>query len=190
MSTRIVTPAQLRTLAGQLRGAGDGDLVKELRAGIRKAAGPARADAREAVLALHVTGSGEATTRAGGGARAREGYATARLRTEWAKARARRNTGLRQTVAAATGIRVRARGVRIEVDSSRLPPDQRTLPRHLESDRGWRHPVYGNRNVWAHERGGAWFYPAMRRNVPAFHEALGQSMDVAAAKLAEKVSAA
>lgn len=38
-----------------------------------------------------------------------------------------------------------ANGVRVNIDSvgSRMPPGKETLPQHLDSEKGWNHPVYG-----------------------------------------------
>lgn len=170
---------RLKDLSAQLKQAGRGDLQMELRAAIRTAAGPALADTRAAILGLRIKGT------RGGGRRAREEFATQRVRTEGARERARRRTGLRRTVAAATGLRVRARGVTIECNSSRMPADQRNLPRALDSPRGWRHPVYGNREVWAHQMGGPWFYKTLLGHAPAFRKAISDAMDDIAARISD-----
>lgn len=43
-------------------------------------------------------------------------------------------------------------GVRVQIDSlgSRMPEGKGTLPRHLDSDEGWKHPVWGHgpRSGW------------------------------------------
>jgi hypothetical protein len=184
---------QLRALSQELRAQGAGEIGKELRKAIRVAAGPALADVRAALLELEIRGDqgslGVFSPTRGGGRRARAEHAASRVRTERGKARARRRAGLRQSIAAATTVKVRDRGVRFEVDSSRLPVDQRTMPRHLESERGWRHPVFGNTEVWVSQRGGPWFYPTLRAHQAQFQAAIAAAMEEAKRKLEQKIGA-
>lgn len=190
MATRIVRPSQLRELSKQLRAGNHGELVAELRKAVREAAKPVLTDVQATVRALQITGAGgESTGARGGGGKARGAHAASRARTDAGRARLSGHTGLRDTMARITRVRSLARGVTIEVNAARLPEDQRHLPQDLESSKGWRHPVFGNRRVWARERGGPWFYPTVRRHQEDFHTALGQGVDRAANKLAEKVSA-
>ncbi len=48
-------------------------------------------------------------------------------------------------------------GARISIETGHMPPSQRKLPRHLDNPRGWRHPVWGNRENWVHQYGAPWF---------------------------------
>lgn len=170
---------RLKDVSAKLKAAGRGDLEKQLRAAIRKEAGPALDGVRSAILALDIKGT------KGGGRASREEFAAARVRTEWAKARARRNAGLRATIAAATNVKVRARGVTIEVNGARMPPDQRTLPMATDSTKGWNHPVYGNREIWAHQIGGEWFYKTLLGHAEKFRQALNDAMDDVARRIEE-----
>jgi hypothetical protein len=67
-----------------------------------------------------------------------------------------KHTGLRGRLAA--GVRVQpthGKSVRIVATAE---PDERGLPRGMDNGpRGFRHPVYGNRDVWVQQRGGSWF---------------------------------
>lgn len=57
---------------------------------------------------------------------------------------------LRATIAAAIRISVRtggSPGARIWIDRAALPPDMRSLPKHLNNNT-LRHPVFGNRSRW------------------------------------------
>jgi len=172
VTTRIVSGRELRNLAQELRNADRNDLAKDLRAAVRRAAGPARADVQAAILALRVKGT------RGGGAKQRGVAAVLRARTERGRDLAgRRSRGLRRTIAGAVGIRVTARGVLIQVNSSRLPPGQQSLPMHLESRRGWRHPVFGDREMWAHQLGVPWFHATIRRHQPRFHAEIRAAMN-------------
>ena len=51
-----------------------------------------------------------------------------------------------KTVAAGTSFT--AAGVRVQIDSNgaKMPPGKGTLPHHLDSAKGWKHPVWGH---WA-----------------------------------------
>lgn len=75
--------------------------------------------------------------------------------------------GLRALTAASIKSRVsysgRKLGARIYVDASRFPQSQRTLPRHLNNPRGWRHPVWGDRRRWVTQIGAPYFDEPIRR---------------------------
>jgi hypothetical protein len=65
----------------------------------------------------------------------------------------RRGGSLRGELAKATAMRVRATGKRagvsIGVAGKRMPSGMRALPRYWEGTKPrWRHPVYGDRDVW------------------------------------------
>jgi hypothetical protein len=90
----------------------------------------------------------------GGGYKARGQFAmeksTAKNR-ERAAAKAAAGAGLRDTIARGVEVSNRASGpragVRIIHRTSALPPDQKSLPRHMNRGR-WRHPVFGDREAW------------------------------------------
>lgn len=169
---------QLQELSRALRAAGRGELRKKLRREIADAGRPVVAEVREAVLRLPVKG-----TRGGGGA-ARRGHAVGRTRTpRSAAAAAAREHGLRRSVAAATSLSITARGIRIVVSGAKLPPQQRSLPRHMDSPKGWRHPVFG-RDVWVHEQAGPWFASTIGRRAPVFRTAVLKAMDAVSDELA------
>lgn len=67
-------------------------------------------------------------------------------------------------VQAATGKRVRIRVV------TKMPtPDMAMIPRGFQSPRGWRHPVFGNRENWVRQLpkdNEQWFLDAMREEGP------------------------
>lgn len=121
--------------ARDLRAAGRKDLMNEMRRDIRTSAKPAVQAAKQAARAIPSKGRG---------------------------------TGLRTRIAAAIGVQIRTgaktAGVRIRVASSRMPADQRKLPRALDVSRGWRHPVYGNRNAWVTQDGHPYFLKTLDRH--------------------------
>lgn len=170
--------AQYRELAKKLRAAGRRDLRKQLRTRITDAGKPVVEDVRNAVLAVKTT-----STR-GGGTKQRREFNVGRATTERAKKSAsRRRSGLRRSIASATKLQITARGVRFVVNSNALPVDQRHLPRHLDSAKGWRHPVFGDRHNWVHQQGQPWFGATIKRKAPAFRQAILKAMDDVRAEL-------
>jgi hypothetical protein len=169
---------QYRELARKLRDAGRKDLRSALRKRISEAGKPVVEEVRTAVRDLRVTSSH------GGGTAQRRGFTVSRAKTAKAADRARRRAaGLRETVARATRLQITAKGVRFLVDSKQLPADQRSLPRHLDSDKGWRHPVFGNRSVWVSQKGGPYFATTIKKRAPAFRQAIVDAMDEITAEL-------
>jgi hypothetical protein len=46
----------------------------------------------------------------------------------------------------------------VRIVATAIRPNEAGLPRGFDNGpRGFRHPVYGNRNVWVQQRGGSWF---------------------------------
>lgn len=184
MDVRVQGADQLASLAKRLKNAGDGgkQLRKELLKAVRAGAKPALADTRRAVKVIPVTGT------RGGGGKAREEHAFGRSKGDEAKrrARAQRGSGLRDSVAKSLRLVVKTGSrtalVRIEVDSSKMPPDQRTLPRHLDSPKGWRHPTFG-RDPWTQQYGRPWFRVTIQRHLPAVRAHITKAMDDIAQKV-------
>lgn len=184
VDVRITGAEQLGGLAKRLKQAGDQGkgLNKELRKAIRDGAKPAVAATKAAVKTIPVTGT------RGGGRKAREEHAVGRSKAgteEKRRAKAQRGSGLRQTIAAAVRLKVatgsRNPRVRIEVDSARLPPDQRTLPSHLDNPKGWRKPTFGH-DPWTKQYGKPWFKVTIRRYLPAVRAHIVRAMDDIAKK--------
>lgn len=170
---------EYRDLAARLKKAARKDLRAALRKRITDAGRPVVDEVKAAVQNLPITGT------RGGGTKQRKGHNVARARaTERAKnAARRRKAGLRRTIASATRLQVTARGVRIVVNSGRLPESQRTLPRHLDSPKGWRHPVFGNKEHWVHQQGKPYFATTIKRRAPQFRQAVLKAMDEIRAEL-------
>jgi hypothetical protein len=71
-------------------------------------------------------------------------------------ARGSKHTGLRGRLAA--GVLAQANGQHVRVVATAIDPTESALPRGMDNGaKGWRHPVYGNRDVWVQQRGGSWF---------------------------------
>lgn len=202
VDVRIQGADQLGALAKRLKAAGDEgkQLRKELLKAVRSGAKPALADTRSAVRSIPVTG-----VRGGGRAKREKkqfrdtfGRIIDRAAEEdlgsddliakegRARARAQRGAGLRDTVARSLRLVVktgsRTAMVRIEVDASKMPEDQRTLPRHLDSAKGWRHPVFG-RKPWVAQKGRPWFAVTIKRHLPAVRANVIKAMDDIAQKV-------
>jgi hypothetical protein len=73
---------------------------------------------------------------------------------------------LRGHLARATRLEVRTAGklagARIRVDGRRMPSGMGALPKSYEGEKPWRHPVFGNPDVWVGQRPTPTFYPAVR----------------------------
>lgn len=75
--------------------------------------------------------------------------------------------GLRGQMARATGLEVKTTGrqaaVIIRVDGRKMPPDARALQSYMEGVKPrWRHPVFGNRNVYVEQPPHPYFFTVMR----------------------------
>lgn len=160
-----------RRLARRLREAGRKDLRSKLRKHITDAGRPVLEEIRATVRSLPVTGS------RGGGTKQRREASVARAAAKSKDRARRRGHGLRAAIASGTKLQVTARGVRFVVNSANLPEGQRTLPRRLDSPKGWRHPVFGDRHTWVHQQGKPYFAATIKRRAPEFRRAILKAMD-------------
>lgn len=171
---------EFRALSRRLRQAGRKDLRKKLRVQINDAGRPVLDEVRATVRALPVSsGHGGGTTQR---LRFLDGTAKGKARKAGSAAvrGRRRRAGLRSSIASATKLQITARGVRFVVNSRRLPVDQRTLPRHLDSPKGWKHPVFGdwhNGRKPVHQRGKPYFATTIKKRAPKFRQAILDAID-------------
>ncbi|MFJ9848572.1 hypothetical protein [Streptomyces sp. NPDC101150] len=100
--------------------------------------------------------------------------------------RGRGHTGLRARVARGVGIRAAVgRNPAVKITTSMTNPDEAAIPRGLDSPRGWRHPVFGNRNKWVSQHTyGPWFMETMREGGDDIKRDVKQVMDEAANRVA------
>ena len=75
--------------------------------------------------------------------------------------------GLRGRMARATGLEVKTTGrqaaVIIRVDGRKMPQDAKALQAYMEGTKPrWRHPVFGNRNVYVQQPPHPYFFTVMR----------------------------
>lgn len=128
MQVTIRDSGDLAALSRTLRRAADGkQLRRELTKGMREELRPVLGQVRSAYQLAPSTRGIKTAERAGLG-------------------------GLRELLAKAARIEIRTSGrqagVRIRVDGRKMPAGLKGLPRAWEGRKRWRHPVYGNRNVW------------------------------------------
>jgi hypothetical protein len=153
-----------RKAAEALRGADKellGQLTKSMRATAKPVVGAVRAEVRKAPS----KGSGgSAVVERQLHALARSGGGTKPLTERQVKSlnkRVAKMSSLRENIAAAAGSTVSTKqsGVNLtfRVRSSGLPPSQRKLVRRWNKASGWRHPVFGNRNIWVKQTGRPYF---------------------------------
>lgn len=155
---------QYRALAKKLRGPAGTALRKNLRSKIAAAGKPVVDEVKTTVRNIPITSHG-------GGTAQRRKYNVGRATTARAKKSAeRRGAGLRATIASSIKVQQTAKGIRIVAQSSKLPPDQRSLPRHLDSPKGWRHPTFGRRGKddWVDQKGQPWFAVTIARRAQRF----------------------
>lgn len=150
------------------------------------------------------TGGTAATRRAK--AKATQSYSEAvatgktfKTKRQWAALRTR--SGLRESVA--RGMRITAaerKGemtVSVRTSASRMPPDQRTLPRLINYGR-WRHPVFAKPGTsrkqwtWVYQTPNrvGWWWQTAEGEVPAAKVRAGQALDEIAKQIAESTQRA
>jgi len=187
---RIEGADRFKRAAARLKKGGQRDIYLALVRGLRKSSNVAVEDVKQVVRGLPIQGhpwrreqppkraSRKVATGRGGGARARIAH-TRRGRSSTPVLamsnkqfeRARSRSGLRDAVARAHRVAIRASGrptasVRIKVERNLMPADQRELPRYLNKGK-WRHPVFGNTDVWVNQTSTAgWFDNTLRKHGP------------------------
>lgn len=89
--------------------------------------------------------------------------------------------GLRGRMVKATRIEVRTTGrdagVAIRVDGRKMPSKQKALPKMMEGTKRWRHPVFGNREVWVTQPPKPYFFRVVRPAGAASRRAASRVVD-------------
>jgi hypothetical protein len=94
-----------------------------------------------------------------------------------------KHTGLRNRLAA--GVRAQTQRQSVRIVATAAEPDERGLPRGMDNGpRGFRHPVYGNRDVWVQQRGGSWFREPIAEEGPAIERQLTEVLEDMAERIA------
>jgi hypothetical protein len=158
VSLRVQGGLALKELSADLKAQGRGELSRKMRANVRSAGAPVVADLRRAVMAVQVESD-------------RGGYA-----------RPDEDRGLRLAVAKALAISITQKGIRIRVNEKRVDPVYgRSLPRYLDASlkkyQRWRHPVFGNSDVWVEQTGQPWFFVTILRHADDFRRAVLRAVD-------------
>ena len=84
--------------------------------------------------------------------------------------KAETGAGLRESIASATTGSIstgsKATGVSVtwKVRAAKMANRQRRLPRDFNRTRGWRHPVFGNRDAWVSQKGLPYFDPVIKKH--------------------------
>jgi hypothetical protein len=181
VSLAVQGAGEYRALARRLRGAANGDLRKELRQQISEPGRVVVQDVKDAARSMRIT-----STRGSRPNKIRRHHNKAMALERGAKAVVRaggRNTHLRETIARATKLQITAKGIRIRVDSSQFPESQRHLPRYLDRDKGWRHPLFGNKERWFEQHGSPYFASTIGKRAPKFREAILKAMETIRTKI-------
>lgn len=144
-----------KRLAADLRKAGRGDLQRRLTREIRRAGDPALRAVQTRFRTVDVTSEGVG------------GY----------------TSGLRARVASATRIAILGSGIRIRVEPKKVDPRYgRTLSFGVNG-KYWRHPVYGNTQVWVGQRGQEVFYSTLTRYENRWRAGIERAMDETARQI-------
>lgn len=156
--TKVAGQERFNRLSRRLRAAGRGDLQSRLVKAVKREGDPAVAATKAAFRGVDVTSS------AGGSGK---------------------STGLRARIAAATTVRATGTGIRVEVNSAKVDPRHGyALVFGLDALRGWSHPVFGNRNVWATQRGQEVFFSTLSGYEDRWRAGIVDAMEDAAREIA------
>jgi hypothetical protein len=90
--------------------------------------------------------------------------------------------GLRGQMSKATNMQVKTTGrqasVIIRVDGRKMPAKAKAVQSYMEGVKPrWRHPVFGNREVWVQQPAQPYFFAVMRTAGPLGRAAVGRVMD-------------
>lgn len=146
MEVRVVSGDEIRRTADRLRQV-DKKLPGQLRKELRKAALPAVKRVKAEVRSMPAAGVRGGTSRHPHKARQ-----------------------LRRTIA--RGVRIQAstggkRGAGLRIATVMPTSKQAMLPRGLDAgEKGFRHPVFGNRDMWVTQPGGSWFREPLAHEFP------------------------
>lgn len=182
MHLKVAGSARFRAAAKQLREAERVDLRREMVSGMRAAGEEILDDQRAEVRRLRV--EGRPFYRSGF---RRQVGADGSVRQVAVRRRPNtRSTGLRNRVARSLALQVKTAGkpqVRFVAKPEKMPAGEQNLPRNMDNPKGWRHPVYGNREMWAAQVGGSWFWPPIKRGLRTFRQRLDEAITATVQKI-------
>jgi hypothetical protein len=79
----------------------------------------------------------------------------------------------------------RAAGARVRVDGRKMGDRMGSLPSMYEGETRWRHPVWGNRDVWVTQRSRPTFYPVVRSQAGRVRSAVEKVVEEICHKIAK-----
>jgi hypothetical protein len=100
--------------------------------------------------------------------------------------------GTRDRIAAGVGVRIstgagkKGGDVAIVASSKALPAERKRMVQLYNRDRPWRHPVFGNRDVWQVQRGAPYFDKTILERAGDLRAAVERAMKRAADALARR----
>ncbi|MEU4590040.1 hypothetical protein [Micromonospora aurantiaca (nom. illeg.)] len=97
-----------------------------------------------------------------------------------------RSTGLRNRVARALSLEIKTAGkphVRFVAKAEKMPAGEKNMPRNLDNPKGWRHPVFGNTDMWVAQQGGSWFWPPIKRGIRVFRQRIDEAITATVNKI-------
>ncbi|MCX3064201.1 hypothetical protein [Streptomyces beihaiensis] len=151
------TGKELKRIAAELRKMDDKQLKKEFSKELRAAARPMVPAVRQAIRQIP----------------SKRGYSA---------------SGLRGRMSKAVKLEVRTTGkeagVRIRVDGRKMPSHEKALQAYMEGlKKPWRHPVFGNRDVWVKQDPKPYFYRTVRPLGAASRGQVNKAIDRVAKKI-------
>lgn len=144
----IEASAAFQDFTKRLRAAGK-PIRLETNKAIRLAVVPIVVELKADILAINSKVEGRAGASSGEAARAAKAGSS--------KRQSHVSHGLRATIARAVQVRVTAQGVQVRIDSSKLPADQRNMPKALTAKK-FRHPTWGH-DPWVDQVGSPGYWP-------------------------------
>lgn len=192
----VGTSQQFVALSRALKDAGEGTGKNSLRgqmlAELRAIAKPILDAERQAIMAVDSNAQGTVSAE-----RAAAALKRSKNVTEKSATRALGRSGLRASISRSLRIVVKDSGfsqqvgVRVTTDGSRLPKGQTYLPRGLDSDKGWRHPVFGGTG-WVTQYGNpsGWFRSTAKAHHPMAQRRIEQVLRRFTAQLAARANRA
>lgn len=110
-------------------------------------------------------------------------------------AKAEAGAGLRESIARATSGSIStgsaATGVSVtwKVRAAKMPNSQRKLAKAFNSAKGWRHPVFGDRQDWVTQHGTPYFDTVIKKHQTELRDAVLDGMTKAAEKILHEKAA-
>ncbi|MFG2054767.1 hypothetical protein ACGFI9_12120 [Micromonospora sp. NPDC048930] len=182
MRVKVEGGEKFRRAAQLCREADRTDLRRELMRGMRAAGQEILDDQRAEVRGLRVSG------------RRFYGYGVKRVTGDDGTVRQvqvryrpnKRSTGLRDRVARSLALELKSTGkarVRFIAKPEKLPAGQQNMPRNLDKPKGWRHPVFGDTEMWVTQVGGSWFWPPIQKGIRTFRQRIDEAITAVVNKI-------